>query len=283
MMPQQRSRSHRIRNSEGKLGGFVNLGEFDPADFPLFRPAGAGTPENAALLTRLSINGLVGSLGELIAPQTGGGRPQRLLDVVKSNDVVAAATALEVAFDLEGSDKGRHGYAPLYGRLFSDLKPEKLFEVGLGTNDVSVPSNMGVEGRPGASLKAFQSVFPQLSVVGADVDPSALEGHAFPCLQLDQLDLASFPSTGSLGRVDIVIDDGLHMPAANINTLAWALGYYPGVQAIVIEDVPDSALPVWDIVAELIAPERGCGIFRGTTANCILIASPEYVESVAEN
>lgn len=261
----------------------MNSGEFDPADFPLFRPAGAGTPENAALLTRLSINGLVGSLGGLIAARTGGGRLQRLLDVVECNDVVAAAIALEVAFGSEASDKGTHGYAPLYGRLFSDLEIDKLFEVGLGTNDVSIPSNMGAEGRPGASLRAFQSVFPQLSVVGADVDPSALEGHAFPCLQLDQLDLASFPPTGSLGRIDIVIDDGLHMPAANINTLAWALGYSPEVQAIVIEDVPDSALPVWDVVASLIAPERRCGVFRGTTANLILIASPEYVESVAEN
>ena len=52
----------------------MNSGEFDPADFPLFRPAGAGTPENAALLTRLSINGLVGSLGGLIAARTGGGQ-----------------------------------------------------------------------------------------------------------------------------------------------------------------------------------------------------------------
>jgi len=283
MMPQQRFPSHRIRNSEGKLGGRVDSDEFDPADFPLFRPAGAGTRENAALLTRLSINGLVGSLGGLIAAQTRGGQAQRLLDVVECNDVVAAAIALEAAFGSEASDKGRHGYAPLYGRLFSDLEIDKLFEVGLGTNDVSIPSNMGAEGRPGASLRAFQRVFPQLSVVGADVDSSALEGHAFPCLQLDQLDFASFPSTGSLGRIDIVIDDGLHMPVANINTLAWALGYSPQVQVIVIEDVPDSALPVWDVVARLIAPERRCGVFRGTTANCILIASPEYVESVTEN
>lgn len=256
--------------------------EFNPADFPLFRPAGAGTRENAALLTRLSINGLVGSLGGLIAAQAGGGKDQRFLDVVECNDVASAAIALEVAFGSEASDKGRHGYAPLYWRLFSDLEIDKLFEVGLGTNDVSIPSNMGAKGRPGASLRAFQSVFPQLSVIGADVDPSALEGHAFPSLQLDQMDLASFPTTGSLGRIDMVIDDGLHMPAANINTLAWALEYSPAVQVVVIEDVPDSALPVWEVVARLIAPERRCGVFRGTTSNCILVASPEYIESVAE-
>lgn len=254
----------------------MSTSEFNPMDFPLFRPAGAGSPEKSELLTRISINGLVESLGRL----TSGGL-QPVVDSLKSDDVEAVAEALHDAFEWEGSDKGRNGYGRLYARLFVDLAPATLFEIGLGTKALNLSSDVGAEGRPGASLKAFQRVFPHVSVFGADIDPVSLEEQPFPCFRLDQLDLATFPTRESLPALDIVVDDGLHMPSANINTLTWALTCAPEVQAVVIEDVPDSALPVWDLVATLIAPERSCGIFRGSRANCILVAFPAYIASIA--
>src|SRR5215472_13940731 len=54
-----------------------------------------------------------------------------------------------------GSDKGRpNNYTPLYSALFKDRydQPLRIFELGLGSNNLDVPSNMGVFGVPGASL-----------------------------------------------------------------------------------------------------------------------------------
>ena len=44
-----------------------------------------------------------------------------------------------------------------------------IFEVGLGTNNVDVPSNMGKDGKPGASLRAWRDYFPN-----ADIDTRIL-------------------------------------------------------------------------------------------------------------
>ena len=35
------------------------------------------------------------------------------------------------------------------------LKINSLFEIGLGTNNIKVRSNMGLDGKPGASIKSF--------------------------------------------------------------------------------------------------------------------------------
>ena len=64
-----------------------------------------------------------------------------------------------------------NNYTPLYQKLFSKQRNDYklVFEVGLGTNNLDIPSNMGLNGEPGASLYMWQ-VFSNAEIFGADVD-----------------------------------------------------------------------------------------------------------------
>src|SRR5215469_11265869 len=66
-----------------------------------------------------------------------------------------------------GSDKGRvNNYTSLYSALFKERcnEPLRIFELGLGTNNPDAPSNMGVFGVPGASLRGWRELFPHARV-----------------------------------------------------------------------------------------------------------------------
>ena len=68
-----------------------------------------------------------------------------------------------------GSDKGNwHNYTTFYHSIFKDLREKKLriFELGLGTNNVNLPSNMGSCGKPGASLYGWSEYFPHDVISG---------------------------------------------------------------------------------------------------------------------
>src|SRR5438046_9426834 len=72
-----------------------------------------------------------------------------------------------------GSDKGRaHNYTTAYSALFKDryYEPLRILEIGLGSNNADVLSNMGELGIPGASLRGWRELFPRALVYGADVD-----------------------------------------------------------------------------------------------------------------
>ena len=49
-----------------------------------------------------------------------------------------------------------------------------IFEVGIGTNNLDVPSNMGENGKPGASLKMWRNYFKKAKIYGADIDTRIL-------------------------------------------------------------------------------------------------------------
>jgi hypothetical protein len=73
-------------------------------------------------------------------------------------------TALCEIMERHGSDKGGkpgswHNYTTVYHSLFEADKERytRVFELGLGTNNTSIKSNMGVNGKPGASLRGGQN------------------------------------------------------------------------------------------------------------------------------
>ena len=81
------------------------------------------------------------------------------------------------------SDKGHinintshHNYTTFYYSIFKDLCNKKLrvFELGLGTNNINIKSNMGKDGRPGASLYGWSEFFPNSEIFGADIDSEIL-------------------------------------------------------------------------------------------------------------
>lgn len=72
-----------------------------------------------------------------------------------------------------------------------------LFELGLSTNNIDIPSNMGVKGKPGAFLYGWREYFLNAKIYGADIDKrTTVIKEIHPQLH------------------DIIIDDGLHEFAA---------------------------------------------------------------------
>lgn len=129
----------------------------------------------------------------------------------------------------ERSDKGNgwHNYTVLYHFLFQEMrnKPIKLFEMGLGSNNVNIPSNMGLNGRPGASLYGWDRYFlhPESLCWGADIDSSInINKHKIRTFYSDQLNadvMQNMWMSAPLANhhFDIIIDDGLHTFQANKN------------------------------------------------------------------
>jgi hypothetical protein len=61
-----------------------------------------------------------------------------------------------------GSDKAWNGYTPVYSALFGDRcdQPLRILELGLGTNNEDVLSNMGVFGAPGGVPARMAAALP---------------------------------------------------------------------------------------------------------------------------
>ena len=128
-----------------------------------------------------------------------------------------------------GSDKGSvagnawHNYTPYYHSLWVIRRTDALrvFELGLGANNNDLPSNMGANGKPGASLCGWAEYFPNSKVFGADIDRDIVfrveRIDTFYCDQTSVSDIAALWAQASLATLfDIIIDDGLHRFDANV-------------------------------------------------------------------
>lgn len=164
-----------------------------------------------------------------------------------------------------GSDKGRlgHNYTTVYSALFGAYhnKPLRIFELGLGTNNPDLPSNMGVTGRPGASLRGWRELFPQAFVYGADIDRTILfhedKIKTFFCNQLDQDSIRELWNLPDLqDGVDILIEDGLHTLEANISFLEGSLEHLRPGGIYVVEDITTDNIPKWRVLLETVYSRR---------------------------
>lgn len=124
------------------------------------------------------------------------------------------------------SDKGLgwHNYTTFYYSIMKDrqFEPLRIFELGLGTNNVNLPSNMGAHGRPGASLYGWKEFFPNSKIYGADIDRNILfttnDIHTFYCDQTNESNIKSMWSEEPelSENFDFIIEDGLHEFHANV-------------------------------------------------------------------
>jgi SAM-dependent methyltransferase len=177
-----------------------------------------------------------------------------------SNTVSARSAAMELKsmFDRHGSDKGTfHNYHHLYGAILQDRRGSTvtMLEIGLGTNYLDVASNMGSGGRPGASLRAFAEFLPLGCIYGADIDRRVLFQEArIKTFFVDQTRLDSFRSLACEVncKFDLIIDDGLHSPNANIATLSFACDNLKEGGWFVVEDIQSAAIPVWRVISALL-------------------------------
>lgn len=151
-----------------------------------------------------------------------------------------------------GSDKAWHGYTPLYSALFRERynEPLDILELGLGSNNPDVLSNMGVFGAPGASLRGWRQMFPHAQVYGADIDRRILFEEdrikTFYCNQLDPRSIRALWSNPELrGGADIIIEDGLHTLEANISFLEESLQHLRPGGTYVTEDIGWDCFEKW--------------------------------------
>ncbi|MFO1248273.1 MAG: hypothetical protein U1E93_08650 [Alphaproteobacteria bacterium] len=168
---------------------------------------------------------------------------------------------LRALFQKYGSDKSTgHNYHLLYAWLLSSRRQGdfSMLEIGLGTNNIDVPSNMGLEGKPGASLRSFRDWAPRGKIYGADVDKRVLFAEerieTFYVDQTKPAVLAELAARFAPASFDMIIDDGLHNSEANLNTLLFALPLIKPDGAVVIEDIGFGDLPYWQIVFGLLSP-----------------------------
>jgi len=123
------------------------------------------------------------------------------------------------------SDKGSyHNYTIIYYDYFNVISNNNLniFELGLGTNYTDIPSSMGPNGRPGASLYGWKEFFPNSNIYGADIDKRILFNDdrikTYFCDQTNKQSVNNLWNNIDLVNLefDIILDDGLHEFNANL-------------------------------------------------------------------
>lgn len=120
---------------------------------------------------------------------------------------------------------------------------------------------MGIEGRPGASLRGWRELFPNAHIYGADIDRDILFEEnrikTFYCDQLNSVAIRDLWSRPVFQRgCDIIIDDGLHTFEGNTSFLDGSLEYLRPDGVYVIEDIENETLGKWHNQLETICVNR---------------------------
>jgi hypothetical protein len=227
-------------------------------DFPMFAPDSAGGYNARTQLTVKAGNQIFPFLVRLIEStrRISFGDPTPIRTFANSEDAISAATTLKELLDKYGSDKGIHEYHYLYGSILQNPDAiTDILEIGLGTNNLDVVSNMGNAGKPGASLRAFRDFLPNATVLGADIDKRVLfqEGN-IKTFFVDQTDPESLDLlfSNTHRQFDLIIDDGLHAPNANIASLVVSLKFLKKDGWFVAEDIQSAKLPIWRVVSTML-------------------------------
>lgn len=225
--------------------------------FPQFRPYSAGTYEDRASIAIRTINRTFPCLRSLASSVKR--RPIEIRPITsfpQSHNDLVAAEDLKQSLDRCGSDKASQNYHNLYGPILKDRDAiTGILEIGIGTHNRDVVSYMGANWKTGASLRAFRDFSCHAQVYGADIDKRILfEENRIKTFYVDQTSPDSFEALNRLIPIglDLIVDDGLHAPDANIATLQFALSKVKVGGWIVIEDIAIEAQPIWEVVAALL-------------------------------
>jgi len=155
-------------------------------------------------------------------------------------------TPLCELMDRHNSDKCTpHNYTQVYYKLFKDMNPSHVFEMGIGHTNFDFTCNMGhiPNYRAGSSLRAWKEFFPNATIYGADIYEQAVhqareEGiKTFYCNQLEPIEInAVFKD---LPMMDIIIDDGYHVFYANVTFFEASIDHLKDDGIFVIEDIQE--------------------------------------------
>lgn len=236
-------------------------------NFEIYAPSVAGNPKTKGKITIENINKIFPMISQLIS-KLGLNK-----DIViskafcKSKKKLKEASKLKKLFDMYGSDKSKyHDYHFVYSSIFKNsLKVKKILEVGIGTNNTSMLSNMGEMGKPGASLKAYRDYFIRSKVYGADVDKKILfEDKRILTRYVDQTDPKSLKRLFNhfQSKFDLIIDDGLHSHIVNLNLIINSMEHLNKNGCLVIEDISLSSKSVWQTISVIVGFKYKCLLIK---------------------
>jgi SAM-dependent methyltransferase len=241
-------------------------------------PSSSSSPRQFLELTLLGARNNYSQLVEL-----SGKKPLKsiaLENFLTSSPNTELAKKLSNLFSSYGSDKsGTHNYFLLYSEILKNRLTQHLdiLEIGIGSNNLDVPSNMGRQGTPGASLRSFRDLNENIQVTGADIDERILFSEdRITTYQLDQLSDTSwtqFKTQISGRKFDLIIDDGLHSPIANLATIKNMINFLKPGGLMVIEDIHERSLPVWETFELLTRDRLGVVLVKTKAAYVALITS----------
>jgi hypothetical protein len=145
-----------------------------------------------------------------------------------------------------------HNYTIFYYSIFQSLrdKPLHIFELGLGTNNVNMKSNMGKDGVPGASLYGWAEFFPNATIVGADIDRDILfQTPRIKTYYCDQTNPSEIKEMWDRvpEQFDIIVEDGLHTYDANVCFFENSIHKLKETGIYIIEDIAEKDIPSFTI------------------------------------
>lgn len=227
-----------------------------------------------------ALNASVSALATLARTRRSSHLSVRKMDEVFDGDPQAEGDRSKLAqlFRDHGSDKStNHNYYVAYASLLMEKtdRPINILEIGVGTNYIDTLSNMGIHGRPGASLRAFRDMYSRASVFGADVNRRILfSQERIRTYYVDQADVGSLADLKDQLdpiRFDLIIDDGLHSAHANLNTTNFALSLLTADGAFVIEDINPDDLRYYQIAEAILGAEHLFDFLETKGGACICI------------
>lgn len=151
----------------------------------------------------------------------------------------------------EGSDKGkdRHNYTKIYEELFDKIKNDVhyLCEFGLGTNNINIKCNMGINGIPGASLRGWKKYFKNAMIYGGDIDKTILINekriNSYYINVMNNESIKNFWNNIPY-KMDIIIDDSLHK--FDTNCILFENSYNKFNKYYIIEDILNIYFNQWE-------------------------------------
>ena len=166
------------------------------------------------------------------------------LNFITNSSVNSKLTEL---MNFYGSDKGgknnHHNYSEYYSEIFFHKRKDvrNFLEIGLGTNNINLASNMGKDGVPLASLRAWRDYFINANVYGADIDKDILKNEerikTFYVDQTNPFTISELFQKMEVKKFDVILEDGLHEYNANICFFENSIEYLSDNGIYIIEDV----------------------------------------------